>query len=157
MQFLRLEVKSGLGPYRQQNGSKDGDQDNGTLVPFQRNKEETWVGFHTGTCNMARKMWTQMVLLFCFKSVKNVRGEPWDGHVTAVINSIKNGGSTSGDGTIMANERDEMATEWTQKSQSTLQEKCKFVTFGLGRMQLSMEHREKKSKGIVKKIKEKTP
>ena len=35
--------------------------------------------------------------------------------------------------------------------------KCQFSTFVLGRMKLSIEHRKKKSKGIEKKIKDKTP
>ena len=34
------------------------------LFSLKRQKEETWVEYHTRTCNMARKMWVQMDLPF---------------------------------------------------------------------------------------------
>ena len=51
---------------------------------------------------------------------------------------------------------DEMATEWAgeenwmraRRRKRTLEQKYQFVTFVLGRMKLSIEHRKKKRKGI---------
>ena len=48
------------------NDGKDqrmGNQDNDTLVPFQMT-EETWVDYHTRTCELARKIWMQIGLAF---------------------------------------------------------------------------------------------
>ena len=43
MQSLRSEVKTGRGPYRRKT-SQEGNQDNDTLVPFQKKVQEraTW-------------------------------------------------------------------------------------------------------------------
>ena len=44
-------------------------------------KEETWVEYHVGTCNMARKIWLQMGLSFLHEKMQKVCGEPLDGFV----------------------------------------------------------------------------
>ena len=58
---------------------------------------------------------------------------------------------------------DKIATEWAgeedwmrARMKSTLEDEHPFVTFVLDRKKLSIEHR-KKSKGIGKKVKDKTP
>ena len=60
---------------------------------------------------------------------------------------------------------DKIATEWagkddwmrTRSMKSTLDDKYQFVTFVLDKMKLSTVRRKKKSKGVGKKIKDKTP
>ena len=42
-----------------------GNPDNDAIIPSSKtNKDETWVDYHTGTCNMARKIRVQMALQF---------------------------------------------------------------------------------------------
>ena len=41
--------------------------------PDQERKDETWVDeYHTRTCNMARKIWRQMNLIFCMKNAESM-------------------------------------------------------------------------------------
>ena len=60
---------------------------------------------------------------------------------------------------------DKIAMDWASKEdwmrarerKSTLDDKYQFVTFVLDSMKLSIVHRKKKSKGIGKKVEDKTP
>ena len=61
---------------------------------------------------------------------------------------------------------DKMATKWAgeenwmrarKRKRTLLEEKYKFVTFVLGRMKLSIEHRKKKSEGLRRRSKIKHP
>ena len=66
-----------------------------TLISFlrvKRQKDETWVGYHKRTCNMARKTWVQMGLPFlCEIKLRKVCGVPWDGSTksNALFDSLK--------------------------------------------------------------------
>ena len=63
------------------------------LFVFERQTEETWVGYNTRTCNVARKIWVQMRFHFyCTKKLQKVwRAVGWvcDGKVDTVTNSLK--------------------------------------------------------------------
>ena len=69
MQSLRSEVKTGHGPHRQGKRSKKG-WETLTMVRlfrFNRMKDETWVDFHTKTCNMAGKIWIHIDFPFLYE------------------------------------------------------------------------------------------
>ena len=103
--LLRSEMKTGRGPYKPWKNQRMGNQDNDdTLVPFQKtqrrfNRHETWVDLHTWKCNMARKIWIQMGLLFCEKIAESMwRAVGWacEGKSNVVMNSpgeVRDGGT----------------------------------------------------------------
>ena len=63
------------------------------LFRIKRHKEETWVGYHTRTCNMARKVWIQMGWPFLYEviaeSMWRTVGWAYDERSNAVINTLK--------------------------------------------------------------------
>ena len=64
------------------------------LFGFKRQREETRVDYHTRTCNMTRKIWTEMGLLFLHEVIAESmwRAKRWacDEKSTAVIDTLKN-------------------------------------------------------------------
>ena len=51
------------------------------LFRFKRLNEETWVAYHTRTCELARKIWIQMGLPFPLHDIIAESMWPWDGFV----------------------------------------------------------------------------
>ena len=61
------------------------------LFRFKRNKDETWVAYHTRTCEMAKNIWTQVGLPFLYEIIPESmwRAMEWvcDENSNTVINS----------------------------------------------------------------------
>ena len=80
-----------------------GNQDNVTSIPLQNN-QETWVKYHTRTCNMARKIWIQMGLPFLYERIEESMWRAmrwaWDEKSNAVSDSFKDNGK-SGCGVVI--------------------------------------------------------
>ena len=63
------------------------------LFRFSRGKDQTWVEYHTRTCNLDRKRWIQMGLPFLYEiiaeSMWRAMGWVCDQRPNAVIDSLK--------------------------------------------------------------------
>ena len=91
MQSLRLGVKIGRGPYRTLEKIKGWETK--TMIrsiPFERQTEETWVGYNTRRAMRPGRYGYRLRFPFLHEKIAESIGEPWDGLCDGKVNTVTN-------------------------------------------------------------------